>query len=236
MDLAEYFEVMEITEIKNPETGVKYQIHRFIGSGASGYVFEVSHSRDVRDSRDLRVNRYAAKMTTILADYETELEVYDQVSRFAPAGISECNPYIVCLYDNFIADLERPTGVLILELMDSDLDTNPPSNSEIPDLMIDTLSALVTLHSHKIAHQDIREANIFRSRANHDGAKFKLGDFSNAIVDATLSEMRKDDYALASYFNDLNTKGVFRDIGVNMLNSNVKDRWSSNQALNYIQQ
>jgi serine/threonine protein kinase len=178
MDILEYIQVYEINEIKSP-TGQIYTLNTFLGSTVNGVLIEVSSNR----------HRYVAKMTTIIEDYEKEVEVYNIVS-----SAESCDPY--SLFDNFILDFDRPVGILILEFMKNNLETQDLQDNEVSQFIMDTLYALMTLHENHIAHGNISAGNIFRSFES----TFKLGDFSESIIDATPRQMLTDSYSIGSVF------------------------------------
>lgn len=245
--ITDYISNLEITQLINPQTGKGYTINRYLGEGETGIVYEVI-SGDAR---------YAMKLTTYIEDYRNELDVYNIISHDP-----HCNPLIVCLYDTFEIEFEVPVGVLIIELMANTLADITVADEEVPAFILDTLQAVIALHEAGIAHGDIKAGNIYRNRLVMAGEpRFKLGDFSGSVIDATPAQKRGDDQALATLFLELiyhvnaYTMGVVyflhreliyprREseipsdaIGTmvrGMLNPNVKERWSSEQAFDYI--
>lgn len=236
-------------EFINPQTGRVYSIVRYLGEGSSGDVYEVSSDNKY----------YAAKAITYMPLYTKELKVYEIISH-AP----ECNPYIVCLYDTFTIERERPLAVLIIELMANTLRDAPLTDEEVPSFVLDMLEALVTLHKAGIVHNDLRDDNIFRSLPSHPNEPlFKIGDFSEGTINATPVTKLTDDYQMAYIFLDklykISAEEYDRGLSYilqnelvyprresvipsyaleqmirGMLNLDATDRWSSVDALQYI--
>lgn len=231
-----------IREIVNPETGNIYTIGRFLGSGISGEVFEAVHNNE----------HYAIKTVPMTDDYirhgyNTELNIYRIISQDP-----NCDPYIVCLYDSF--ELEGSIGILVLELMEGSLQSL--EDEEVSDFILDMLQAIVTLHRAGIAQGDLQPRNTFRSFSH----RFKLGDFSEGLIDAGLGYIQYEDEQLAETFlrvihkvdsNEeikkiLQTKPVYprresaipsyaiEEMLYGMLDPHWASRWSSERALEYI--
>ena len=172
--------------------------------------------------------------------------------------------HILCLYDAFIMERDRPTGVLIIELMANTLKDVPLTDEEIPSFVLDMLEGLVFLHRVGISHNDLRDDNIFRSLPSHpDEPAFKIGDFSEGKVNSTMSDKLMDDYQMAYIFLDKIYKispeeheqgllHILREVLVyprrestipsnaleymirQMFHRDVGERWSSERALGYI--
>lgn len=249
MSVTRYNRAPGMHEFVNPQSGRVYSIIRYLGEGSSGDVYEVSSDN----------KRYAAKAITYMPLYTKELKVYEIISR-SP----ECNPYIVCLYDTFIIEHECPLAILIIELMANTLRDSPLTDEEVTLFVLDMLEALVSLHLAGISHNDLRDDNIFRSLPSHpDEPLFKIGDFSEAQSHSPMSQIQMDDYQMAYIFLDklykisdeeydrgilyiLQNKLVYpRHESVipsyaletmirGMLNPDAIERWSSEQALQYI--
>ena len=233
-----------IDKIINPETGTTYTIGRFLGSGISGQVYYATSDNE----------HYAIKVVPMTDDYvrygyNTELKIYGTISQNP-----DCNPYIVCLYDKF--ELAGSTGILVLELMEGSLQSL--EDTEVSDFILDMLQAIVTLHRLKITHGDLQPRNIFRSYSH----RFKLGDFSEGLMNATPSYIRYEDEQLATTLlriiykinknEDLRsvllTSSVYprresyipsyaiKTMLDGMLQEDEKKRWSSEEALEYIQE
>lgn len=186
MDLQQYITNMRITTIINPLTGKEYTITRFLGKGGTGVVYEVISIDEY----------YAMKLTPYIDDYNNELDVYNIISHDP-----NCNPFIVCLYDSFTIKLKIPVGVLIIELMKNTLNDAPITDDEVPSFILGTLRALVSLHEAGIAHGDISNGNIYRTRLPMVGEpKFKLGDFSGSAIDATPAQKLNDVWSLGYIF------------------------------------
>lgn len=194
---------------------------------------------------------YAAKLSVHLDTAKNELKIYEIISHFP-----ECNSYVVCLYDYFVMDLERPISVLILELMKNTLDDVAIADEEVSEFVLDMLDAMVTLHARGIAHNDIHEGNVYRS-LHADGPLFKLGDFSESVVNADSNLKEWDDRSLATMF----VTELYRDDTLGqripklsmvqlvyprqesaipsyaleqMVRGMLEKRWSSEKALDYI--
>ena len=246
-NITDYISNLEITEIINPQTGKGYTINRYLGEGGTGIVYEVT-SGDEHD---------AMKMTIFIEDYRNELDVYNIISRDP-----NCHPLIVCLYDAFEIEFEVPVGVLIIELMENTLADVTVADDEVPSFVLETLQAVIALHEAGIAHGDIKDGNIYRNRSVMAGEpRFKLGDFSGSVINATTAQKRNDDQALATLFLELlyhvnaYTMGTpyflhreliypRRESDIpsdaletmirGMLDPNINERWTSEKAFEYM--
>ena len=225
----------------NPQTHELYMIDRFLGLGGTGFVYEVTSGNE----------HYAAKLSVHLDTAKNELKIYEIMSHFP-----ECNSYIVCLYDYFVMDPERPISVLILELMKNTLSNVHLADEEVPMFVLDMLESMVALHARGIVHNDMHEGNVYRSLPG-DGPLFKLGDFSESVIDAGSNLKEWDDWSLARMFlrelyqSDIlgqripklpmtlliyprQESSIPSDALETMIRGMLEKRWSSKQALDYI--
>jgi serine/threonine protein kinase len=233
----------------------KYHLDRYLGMGAYGVVFEVSKNNIP----------YAAKLIDLvntddvgyLPDYQEELNIFNKIS-LSPY----CHPYVVCIYDHFVMyGFTQIVGVLILELMQNTLSDVSVTNAEFPVFLQDILGGLVYLHSLRVTHGDLHLGNIFRSLDGH----FKMGDFSLGKMNADRTDIREDDWDFGELllsmvydysYEEIRRRGtinIFSDelpspviissipsnvtekIIRNLLNPNKNKRWSSAQALDFLQ-
>ncbi len=162
--------------ITNPQTGNTYVIENYLGSGAFGSVYRVKH----RDPQTQTESSFAMKVIPLLSsssrdNFREEVTAYHLLS-----STPSCQPYIVCLYDSFIItypDMDLPPlGIMVSELMDSDLEDAALDDNEIVPLLFHLLSGLHFIHSHGFAHRDLKPGNILTRKTRRHGRIFKIGD------------------------------------------------------------
>lgn len=150
-----------------------YHLERFLNAGAFGAVFKAK-----KNHKTYAVKLFDISITGGKKDMEDEVKAFNAISKDP-----QCQQYIVCMYDHFtISYLDL--GAVVLEFMDGgDLDDlieynrRGVSSLTLVTIMKDLLTALAFIHSHGMAHQDIKPGNALSS-SNHK--VFKLADLGGA--------------------------------------------------------
>jgi serine/threonine protein kinase len=152
--------------ITNPRTGSSYHVEKLIGSGTTSDVYAAWSSRFSQ--------RVAVKIIPADTIYQRERAAYDIIYQRERAAYElasawpSCYPDLVCLYEAFQF---QNRGILVLELLTTDLYHSCVPDPDIPTLLRSILGALGHLHQLGLSHGDISLSNIYRS-----GSTYKLGD------------------------------------------------------------
>lgn len=149
-----------------------YLFEKYLGRGAYGAVFKAK----------LKKETYAIKIFDMKEEGEqAERDMRDEIDAYRDISESpRCQQYIVCMYDDFY-DSREEIGAIVLEFMGGgDLSgyllKQPGKMAYASNLILamrDLASGLAFIHSHGLAHRDIKPQNILVS---DDGLLFKLAD------------------------------------------------------------
>ncbi len=144
-----------LNNIQVPGSSRILQLKQFMGKGAYGIVFSAF---------DTYRNEMVAIKLFIINDIGEKKEFLDEYNAYHKLSNSgECARYIVCqiaIFDFMLG--QTRIGVIVTELMDSDLGYKPPNEGEILLFVRDSLRALRYIHGKEYAHRDIKPANILR--------------------------------------------------------------------------
>ena len=174
----------------SPKNRVEVIRHEQIGSGGSGTeVWRVSIDDWQCCAKTIQIS------SSHLADveaFEKEIEIlkelpchHQHIARYITCdelllanrsfgrylGYQRCEDKLelfMCLYDGSVFNLIRSRRPLKFEL------------SRILDISVCVLSALVTLHSRKLIHRDVKSQNVFYQTLEGGRFKFVLGDFGQS--------------------------------------------------------
>jgi serine/threonine protein kinase len=145
--------------LTNPDTGRTYQLIRLVSSGKCGDVYA---AKSPNFSQPV-----AIKVVLKLDSYQRERMAYKII-----AAKSSGDGFIA-LYDAFV-DKSTHHGVIVSELMDSDLSRTVVPTHDIPTLFGSLIKAVSQLHRYGLVHRDITLNNIVFC-----GSTYKLCDLSH---------------------------------------------------------
>lgn len=147
--------------LTNPVTKIHYKLEKLIGSGNSAKVYS---ARSSHSNESVAIKIFPSSDQ---ASYQRERRAYELASA-KPA----CYSSILCLQDFFVLPSTHE-GVLILELVDTDLAQTVVPHQDIPKLVHALIQAITHLHDLGLVHCDINLHNVYRR-----GSMYKLGDLS----------------------------------------------------------
>lgn len=155
--------------------GNYYKI-KLLGEGTYGKVYLVE---------DKNKKKFALKSFFGLSnDYDIEYH-FGELLRLAD---NTCPRHVVCLYDKNVSSKD---DFLVYELMEGDVSDYHFNIDTILKFMEDSLKGLRWIHTKKLAHNDIKPANILYKEVNGKPV-FKIGDLGGLCSSPDLQGFKKE--------------------------------------------